>query len=116
MLESSYKAGKASDGMCCILQLALLLSGSDLPLRLLLMGATWWQPGLFMCLEFSMLAIQKPFVPLCLWLGRRLAWAGWSLGSRTGWAMGLWWCQQKTVVAKPGMIHAQHVARILAIL
>lgn len=41
MQKSSHGAGEGSDGVYCILELALLLSGLDLPIRLLLVDVTW---------------------------------------------------------------------------
>lgn len=96
--ESSQRAGDASDSMCCILELVLLLSGLDLPIRFLLMDVTWWQSGLFTCLESSMLVIQRPLIPSCPWLEEeagspRLAYPD---GTAAGWKMGLLGYQKKT--------------------
>lgn len=55
--EKQSRAEDVSDGMCCTLELAILLCGLVLPIRLLLMDVTWRQLGLFTCLESNRLVI-----------------------------------------------------------
>jgi len=68
--ENQPWGGDASAGMCCTLELALFLPGLDVPTRLLLMDAAWWQSGLSMCLV-KYVGDLETFDPILLLAGGR---------------------------------------------